>query len=63
MHFKLTKNHKKKLLEAHKTNSNATIHIASDKICKGENKYYLDQNQIDLSLVFAELINRFIFFR
>jgi len=47
MYFKLTENQKKKLAEACKNNTNAIIQIASNKIYKGENKYYLDQNQID----------------
>ena len=40
MYFKLTENQKKKLAEACKNNTNAIIQIASDKIYKGENKYY-----------------------
>ena len=47
MYFKLTENQKKKLAEACKNNTNAIIQIASDKIYKGENIFYLDQNQID----------------
>lgn len=47
MYFKLTENQKKKLAEACKNNTNATIHIASDKIYKGDNIFYLDKNQID----------------
>ncbi|KAE9522246.1 hypothetical protein AGLY_017355 [Aphis glycines] len=40
-------NLKKKLAEACKNNTNAIIQIASDKIYKGQNIFYLDQNQID----------------
>ncbi|KAE9521379.1 hypothetical protein AGLY_018201, partial [Aphis glycines] len=40
-------NLKKKLAEACKNNTNAIIQIASDKIYKGENVFYLDQNQIN----------------
>ncbi|KAE9529181.1 hypothetical protein AGLY_011977 [Aphis glycines] len=40
-------NLKKKLAEACKNNTNAIIQIASDKIYKRENIFYLDQNQID----------------
>lgn len=47
MYFKLTENQKKKLAEACKNNTNAIIQIASDKIYKGQNIFYLDQNQID----------------
>ncbi|KAE9523039.1 hypothetical protein AGLY_016670 [Aphis glycines] len=40
-------NLKKKLAEACKNNTNAIIQIVSDKIYKGQNIFYLDQNQID----------------
>ncbi|KAE9522600.1 hypothetical protein AGLY_017022 [Aphis glycines] len=40
-------NLKKKLAEACKNNTKAIIQIASDKIYKGENIFYLAQNQID----------------
>ncbi|KAF0726811.1 Uncharacterized protein FWK35_00023073 [Aphis craccivora] len=47
MYFKLTENQKKKLAEACKNNTNAIIKIASDKIYKREDIFYLDQNLID----------------
>lgn len=46
-YFKLNENQLKKLREAHKNNTNATFQIASNKIFKGENIYYLDKIQLD----------------
>ncbi|KAL4153049.1 hypothetical protein QTP88_000882 [Uroleucon formosanum] len=46
-YFKLNENQLKKLREAHKNDTNATFQIASNKIFKGENIYYLDKIQLD----------------
>ncbi|KAL4083635.1 hypothetical protein QTP88_028951 [Uroleucon formosanum] len=46
-YFKLNKNQIKKLIEAHKNDTNATFQIDSNKIFKGENIYYLDKIQLD----------------
>lgn len=41
MYFKLTKNQKNKLAEACKNNTNVIIQIASNKIYKEKNIFYL----------------------
>ncbi|KAL4101209.1 hypothetical protein QTP88_021229 [Uroleucon formosanum] len=46
-YFKLNKSQIKKLIEAHDNNTNAIFQIASNKIFKGENIYYLDKIQLD----------------
>jgi len=46
-YFKLNQNQIKKLQEAHKNDTNVTFQIASNKIFKGENIYYLDKIQLD----------------